>query len=70
MIMNPSECRALLETAVIIAGVTPAEHRRPGTIHTHHEDRYRRMLKTHVWRLARREMERYSATGIARHPTS
>jgi hypothetical protein len=70
MIMNPSECRALLKTAVIIAGVTPAEHRRLGGIHTHREDLYRRMLKAHVSRLAGRGVERYSATGIALHPTS
>ena len=70
MIMNPSECRALLETAVIIASVTPAEHRRLGGIYTHHADLYRRMLKAHVSRLPRRGMERYSATGIALQPTS
>ena len=45
MIMNPSECRALLETAVIIASVTPTEHRRLGGIYTHHKDLYRRMLR-------------------------
>jgi hypothetical protein len=57
MIMNPAECRPLLERAVIIASVTPAEHRH-------------RMLKAHVSRLPRRGMERYSATGIALEPTS
>jgi hypothetical protein len=70
MIMNPSECRALLETAVIIASVTPTEHRRLGGIYTHHEDLYRRMLKAHVSRLPRRGMERYSATGISLQSTS
>ena len=70
MIMNPSECRALLETAVIIASVTPGEHRRLGGIYTHHQDLYRRMLKAHVSRLPRRGVERYSATGIALQPTS
>ena len=70
MIMNSSECRALLETAVIIASVTPAEHRRLGGIYTHHEDLYGRMLKAQVSRLPRRGMERYSATGIALQPTS
>ena len=68
--MNPSECRALLEKAVIIASVTPEEHWRLGGIWTHHEDLYRRMLKAHVSRLPRRGMERYSATGIALQPTS
>ena len=70
MIMNPSECRVLLETAVIIASVTPTEHRRLGGIYTHHEDLYRRMLKAQVSRLPRRGMERYSATGIELQPTS
>jgi len=33
--MNPSDCRALLETGVVIASVTPEEHRRLGGIYTH-----------------------------------
>lgn len=70
MIMDPTECRALLERAVIIASVTSEEHGRLGGIFTHHEDLYRRMLKAHVSRLLRRGMERYSATGIALQPTS
>jgi hypothetical protein len=70
MIMNPTECRALLERAVVIASVTPAEHRRLGGIWTHHADLYRRMLKAHVSRLPRRGMERYSAMGIALQPMS
>jgi hypothetical protein len=70
MIMNPSECRALLERAVVIASVTPAEHRRLGGIWTHHAHLYRRMLKAHVSRLPRRGMERYSATGITLQPMS
>ena len=70
MIMNPSECRALLEQAVIIASVTQREHWRLGGIWTHHEGLYRRMLKAQVSRLPRRGMERYSATGITLHPTA
>jgi len=69
MIMDPSECRALLETAVIIASVTPAEHVRLGGIYTHHAELYRRMLKAQVSRLRKRGLERYSATGIALQPT-
>jgi hypothetical protein len=69
MIMNPAECRLLLEKAVIIASVTPAEHLQLGGIWTHHADLYRRMLKAHVSRLERRGMERYSATGIELEPT-
>ena len=70
MIMDPSECRALLEKAVIIASVTPEEHRRLGGIWTHHEDLYRRMLKGHVSRLYRRGLERYSASAIDLEPMS
>jgi len=70
MIMNPAECRALLESAVVIASVTPAEHRRLGGIWTHHADLYRRMLRAQVLRLPRRGMERYSTTGIALQPIS
>jgi hypothetical protein len=70
MIMNPGECRELLEKAVIIASVAQEEHLRLGGIWTHHEDLYGRMLKAHVSRLPRRGMERYSATGIALQPTS
>jgi hypothetical protein len=70
MIMNPAECRPLLEQAVIIASVTPAEHLRLGGIYTHHKDLYRRMLKGQVSRLPRRGLERYSAMGIELAPTS
>jgi hypothetical protein len=70
MIMNPSECRVLLEKAVIIASVTEAEHRQLGGIYTHHADLYRRMLKAHVSRLPKRGLERYSAVGIALRPRS
>ena len=37
MIMDPTECRALLERAVIIASVTEAEHRQLGGIWRDHE---------------------------------
>jgi len=70
MIMNPSECGALLAKAVIIASVTPTEHRRLGHLYIDHEDLYRRMLKGHVSRLHRRGIERYSATGVELQPTS
>ena len=70
MIMNPSECRALLEKGLIIASVTQEEHLRLGGIWTHHKDLYGRMLKAHVSRLSQRGMERYSATGIALQRTS
>jgi hypothetical protein len=69
MIMNPAECRALLETAVVIASVTEAEHRRLGGIYKDTPDLYRRMLKGSVARLPKRGMERYTVTGIALQPT-
>jgi hypothetical protein len=64
MIMDPTECRALLEKAVIIASVTEAEHRQLGGVWGH-QDLYRRMLKGQVSRLPKRGMERYRAAGIA-----
>jgi hypothetical protein len=70
MIMDPSECRVLLEKAVIIASVTPAEHRKLGGIWTHHAELYGRMHRAHVSRLRMRGLERYSASGIALHPLS
>src|SRR5215472_7901258 len=50
MIMNPSECRALLDRAVIIASVTPEEHQKLGGIFTKHEELYRRMLAPDISR--------------------
>jgi hypothetical protein len=70
MIMEPSECRALLETAVIIARVTPAEHKLIGGLYPRHEDVHRRMLKAPVSLLPELGKERYSATGIELKPTS
>jgi hypothetical protein len=58
------------ETAVILASVTPAEHRQIGPIYPLHEDLYRRMLKAQVSQLPRLGKERYSATGIELKPTS
>jgi hypothetical protein len=70
MIMEPSECRALLDTAVIIASVTPREHQRLGGIYTHHEDLYRRMLAADVSQLPMLGEERYFNSGIKLQPTS
>jgi hypothetical protein len=70
MIMNPSECRALLETSVVIAWVTPAEHKLLGGIYPRHVDLYGRMLKAQVSQLPRLGEERYRATGIALNPCS
>ncbi len=67
--MDPTECRALLERAVVIASVTEAEHRQLGGI-WRDPDLYRRMLKGQVSRLSKRGMERYSAAGIVLQPTS
>jgi hypothetical protein len=69
MIMNPSECRALLDRAVIIASVTPEEHRKLGGIFTHHKDLYRRMLAQDVSRLIRLGKKRYINSKIQLQPT-
>ena len=69
MIMDPTECRALLERAVIIASVTEAEHRQLGGIWARHQDLYRRMLKGQVSRLPKRGMERYTTAGITLQST-
>jgi hypothetical protein len=70
MIMNPSECRELLETAVIIADVTPAEHVQLGGIYTHHQNLYGRMLKAPVSQLPSLGWERYTAKKIEVKQTS
>jgi hypothetical protein len=70
MIMNPRECRALLDRAVIIASVTPEEHRELGGIFTHHEDLYRRMLAADVSWLIRLGKKRYRDSEIKLQPTS
>ena len=51
--MNPSESRELLQKAVIIASVTPEEHRKLGGIYTHFEELYREMLAADVSQLPR-----------------
>jgi hypothetical protein len=48
MIKDSGECRALLEKAVVIARVTPEEHRRIGGLYPRHLDVYGRMLKAPV----------------------
>jgi hypothetical protein len=59
MIMNPSECRALLDKAVIIASVTPEEHQLLGGIYKHHGPLYREMLVADVSQLPRLGRQRY-----------
>jgi hypothetical protein len=68
MIMDPSECRGLLEGAVVVASVTPGEHRRLGGIYTHHEDLYRRMHTAPIPELPGLGIERYRATGVEVFP--
>ena len=67
MIMHPRRCRTLLETAVIIASVTPEEHRTLGGIFTHHEPLYREMLAADVSQLPSLGKERYSNFDIELH---
>lgn len=70
MIMNPTECQELLETAVVIARITPAEHRELGGIFMKHAELYRRMLKAPVSELPDLGWERYRGTSITLQPTS
>lgn len=68
MIMNPGECRELLDTAVIIASITPKEHKQLGGIFTHHEVLYGEMLKAQVSELPSLGRKRYSAVKITLQP--
>jgi hypothetical protein len=69
MIMNPSECQELLEKAVVIARITPAEHRKMGGMFKV-PGLYGRMYKASVSELPELGRERYRAEGIAVQPTS
>jgi hypothetical protein len=69
MIMNPGECRALLEKAVIIASVTPEEHGKLGPL-IRQRDLYARMHSAHVSRLGQRGLDRYRTKGITLKRTS
>src|SRR5262249_31347066 len=69
MIMNPRKCRVLLDTAVIIASVTPQEHRKLGGIYTHFEELYREMLAADVSQLPGLGRKRYLKKRIKLRPT-
>ena len=64
MIREPSECRALLEKAVVIAHVTPAEHTQLGNLWTDHRALYAKMLRAPVKDLARLGRQRYADRGV------
>jgi hypothetical protein len=64
MIMNPDECEALLQQAVVLARITKDEHRKLGGIYMHHEKVYARMLTAPVEKLHKIGLERYANTGI------
>jgi len=68
MIMKPRECRALLDTAVIITSVTPKEHRQLGGIFLDHEELYGEMLKADISRLPMLGKERYADKKIKLQP--
>lgn len=68
MIMNPSECRALLDTAVIIAKVMPEEHKRLGHLFPHNKELYERMLAAPVSQLPALGKERYVKKKIRLQP--
>lgn len=70
MIRDPTECQELLETAVVIARVTAAEHRELGGIFSHHPELYGRMLTAPVSELPNLGWERYRGTSITVQPTS
>jgi hypothetical protein len=69
MIMNPTECQELLETAVVIARITPAEHRKMGGMFKV-PGLYGRMLEAPVSELSDLGWERYRAAKIAVQPES
>ena len=64
MIKDPSECRALLENAVVIAHVTPAEHTQLGNLWTDHPELNAKMLTAPVKDLARLGRQRYADRGV------
>jgi len=67
MIMNPVECRALLESAVVLAEVSGDEHRALGGIYANHPDLYAEMLITPVSDLPDLGLQRYKRAGIVVH---
>jgi hypothetical protein len=70
MIRDPTECQELLETAVVIARITSAEHRVLGGIFSHTPELYGRMLTAPVSELPDLGWERYRGTSITLQPTS
>jgi hypothetical protein len=64
IIMKPRQARLLLETAVVGALVTKAEHRQLGSIWTQHPELYGRMLKAPVKRLHELGLRRYFDAGV------
>ena len=68
MIMNPNECRALLETAVVLVEVSGEEHRRLGGIYADHEEVYGQMLNAPVSELEELGLLRYDRKGIETAP--
>ena len=65
MIKDPTQCRALLEKAVVIAFVTPEEHRQLGGIWTHHPEVYAQMLTRQRYAgLRKLGIQRYNDRGV------
>lgn len=67
--MDPTECEELLRTAVVIAHITPAEHRKLGGMFKV-PGLYGRMYEASVSELPDLGWERYRAEGIAVQPVS
>lgn len=64
MIMEPSECRQLLETAVVLVEVSGDEHRKLGGIYKHHPEVYAEMLTADIPELPGLGWQRYQRVGI------
>jgi hypothetical protein len=68
MIMNPGECRAVLEDAVVLVELSRAEHLALGGIFADHADLYAEMLAAQVADLFSLGRLRYERVGIAIEP--
>jgi hypothetical protein len=68
MIMNPGDCRDLLQSAVVLVEVSGREHRALGGIYADHPELYAEMLVAPVEELAELGRRRYERFGIEIEP--
>ena len=66
MIMHPRQAKSLLQQAVVLALVTPEDHRLLGGIYTHHRDLYERMLSCPMGELVPLGWKRYQRSKLRR----